>query len=78
LEARKKAFEKAVNRQLKTLLAMDDTSLKAFAESVSKVKKQASKKLSKPFNLTLPQETGFEDDINHIFSSMGTLKGSKQ
>ena len=77
LDARTVALQKAVNRQLQALLALDDSALKTFVDSVKNVKKLAStKKLSRPLYVEF-EVKGFDDEISDIFSSMGTLKNKK-
>jgi len=76
LKAREVALTSAVNNQIKTLMSMDDKSLKAFEEGVhsTNVKKVASKKkLATPINLGY-EEHSEEKVISSIFKSMGTLK----
>lgn len=74
LAAKKKAFEKAVNKQIRTLLSMDDVSLTAFAESIGRIKIRASQVLSKTFHLSLPPDRGFDQEVETIFNSMGNGK----
>jgi hypothetical protein len=77
LDARTIALQKSINRQLQALLAMDDSTLKTFVDSVKNVTKQAStKKLSRPLFVSY-EVKGFDDEISDIFSSMGTLKNKK-
>lgn len=76
LDARQSALKAAISRKVKTLLAMDDTSLKAFEDSVNdvKIEKKASSRLTTALNLgySIPTE---DDEIKSIFDSMGNGGG---
>jgi hypothetical protein len=77
LDAREAALKKAVNKQVKTLLAMDDISLKSFEDGVKnvKIRKEASSRLANPLHLNY---TASEDhEVDDIFNSMGNGGGLK-
>ena len=76
LTAREEALKAAVSRQLKSLLALDDSSLSSFEASVSnvKIRKEASKSLTTPLHLSYQVPTE-QDEIEDIFGSMGNGGG---
>ena len=53
LDAREAALKKSINKQVKSLLAMDDIALNAFEDGIKnvKIKKEASNKLANPLHL---------------------------
>lgn len=75
LDAREAAMKKAVNKQVKTLLAMDDIALQSFEDGVKnvKIKKEASNKLTNP--LHLGYTSGEDNEVQNIFDSMGNGGG---
>lgn len=68
LDARKTAFEAAINAKVRVLLSYDDASLANVESTVTGLKKSASK-LSTPLSLEYVAPTD-EDDIRGIFDSM--------
>lgn len=68
LDARKTAYESAINAKVKSLLAMDDESVQNVEKTVEGLKKSASK-LSTPVSLEYVARTE-DDDLKSIFDSM--------
>ena len=76
IEAREAGLQHSVDRQLETLLGMDDTSLESFAKGVTRVQKKASKSLKTAVHMPFtPASEKDDSSIENIFDSMGSMKG---
>lgn len=76
-DARAQAFKLAADRQHALLLKMDNSSLKAFAESIERIAKPAGTNTTASYRLTnLPYTGGSEADwLKGICDNMGSQKG---
>jgi len=80
-DARAAAFKKAIDKQCRDLLAMEDATLKAFAMTVSRVKGRTPAAppsggvLKKAFRLQFDEHSQDDKWLNDVFGNMGSQKG---
>lgn len=78
-DARASAFKKAIDKQCRDLLAMEEGALQAFAMTVKRVKgrtiPQSNGVLKKAFKLQFDEHTNEDGWLNDVFGNMGSQKG---
>lgn len=79
-DARASAFKKAIDKQCKDLLAMEEPTLKAFAQTIGRMKARAASNsntgvLKKAFNLQFTESRSEDTWLKDVFNNMGSKKG---
>ena len=80
-DARAAALKNAIDKQCKDLLAMEEPTLKAFAQTVTRMKMRSSAKpgmLKKAFNLHYNENMVEDTWLNGVFNQMGSQKSRNQ
>ncbi len=76
-DARAAAFKKAIDKQCRDLLAMEEPTLQAFSQTVKRVKGRnisASPVLKKAFRLEYNENSSEDSWLTDVFSNMGSQK----